>query len=154
MEEIYKMEGVGGMLEVFEDKLAITPKGMLGFLNKGLKGKKEIPFSSIVAVQFKEAGVLSGYLQFTILGGNESVGGIMGAAKDENTFMFAEKKDNEQIIEIKKYIESQIKQLKIPQEKQSKTSISDEILKLAKLKEEGILSDEEFSSAKKRLIEQ
>lgn len=87
------MKGVQDLLEVFEDRVTITPKGVLGFLNKGVKGTKEIPFTSIVAVQFKEAGtVFSGYLQFTIPGGNENTGGILAATKDENTFMFAHAK--------------------------------------------------------------
>jgi hypothetical protein len=74
---VYTMRGVQDLLEVFEDRVAISPKGFMGFMNKGLKGTKEIPFTSVVAVQFKEAGaVFSGYLQFTIPGGNESKGGL------------------------------------------------------------------------------
>ena len=66
------MQGVQDLLEVFGDKVQLTPKGVLGFLNKGLKGTKTIPFTSIQALQFKEAGaVFSGYIQFTIAGGNE-----------------------------------------------------------------------------------
>ena len=38
----YSIRGVQDVLEVFDDKLMITPKGLLGFLNKGLKGTKEI----------------------------------------------------------------------------------------------------------------
>ena len=34
---VYKVRGVGGELEVFEDKVTIAPKGALGFLTKGLK---------------------------------------------------------------------------------------------------------------------
>ncbi len=55
MSAIHTMRGVQDLLEVFEDKVTITPKGVLGFLNKGLKGTKEIPFHSIVAIQIKEA---------------------------------------------------------------------------------------------------
>jgi len=50
---VCKILGVDTDLEVFEDKLTITPKGVLGFLNKGLKGIKTIPFTSITAVQHK-----------------------------------------------------------------------------------------------------
>jgi len=34
---LYKIPGVGGDLEVFEDMLTITPRGVLGFMVKGLK---------------------------------------------------------------------------------------------------------------------
>ena len=102
MSVVYTMKGASDLLEVFEDKVSIAPKGVLGFLNKGMKGTKEIPFGSIVAVQFKEVGaVFSGFLQFTIAGGNESRGGLLAAAKDENTFMFAHTKNNLLAKEIK-----------------------------------------------------
>jgi hypothetical protein len=153
MNAIYTMKGVQDLLEVYEDRVAITPKGVLGFLNKGIKGTKEIPFHSIVAVQFKESGALfSGYIQFTIPGGNESRGGLLSATKDENTFMFAEKKNNALAIEIKNYIDSAVRKLKTPQANSQTVSLSDELQKLAGLKEQGILSDEEFQAAKKRLI--
>lgn len=154
MDALYTMKGVQDLLEVFEDKVTITPKGVLGFMNKGLKGAKTIPFSSISAIQFKEAGaVFSGYIQFTIPGGNESKGGLMAATKDENTFMFAEKKNNELAIEIKDYIEKAIHDLRIPNTTNSPSgTLADELQKLAKLKEQGILSDEEFQAAKSKLI--
>jgi len=155
MSSIHTMKGVQDQLEVFEDKVTITPKGILGFMNKGLKGTKTIPFSSISAIQFKEAGaVLSGYLQFTIPGGNESKGGVFSAASDENTFMFAEKKNNALAIQIKEYIETKVQELHSPRntQSQSATSLSDEIQKLASLRDSGVLSDQEFQTAKSRLI--
>ena len=153
MNAIYTMKGVQDLLEVFEDRVTITPKGVLGFLNKGIKGTKEIPFRSIVAVQFKQAGALfSGYLQFTIPGGNESKGGIFAATKDENTFMFAHTKNNAQAKEIKEYIDEAIRRSQAPQTTLSATSLSDELQKLAQLKDQGVLSEYEFQAAKKKLI--
>ncbi len=109
---IYTMKGVQDVLAVFEDKVTITPHGVWGFLNKGIKGTKEIPFVSIVAIQFKEAGaVFSGYLQFTIPGGNEITGGILAAMADENTFAFAPK-DNSLAKEIKEYIDLAVRNLR------------------------------------------
>lgn len=149
---VYTMKGVQDILEVFEDRVTITPKGVLAFFNKGLKGSKEIPFRSIVAVQFKEAGaLLSGYIQFTIPGGNESRGGLNAAVRDENTFMFAEKKNNPIALEIKSFINSARKRLEEPSG-HSTSNLSDEIMKLAELKQSGILTDEEFQAAKKKLI--
>ena len=155
MSSVFTMKGVQDLLEVFEDKVTITPKGILGFMNKGLKGTKTIPFASISAIQFKEArAVFSGYLQFTIPGGNESKGGVFSAAGDENTFMFAEKKNNAQATQIKEYIESKVQELRAPRSTQSlsPTSLSDELQKLANLRDKGVLSDQEFQLAKTRLI--
>jgi hypothetical protein len=151
---IFTMKGVQDVLEVFEDRVTIKPQGVLGFLTKGLKGTKEIPFSSIVAVQFKEAGgVFSGYLQFTIPGGNESKGGLLSASKDENTFMFAGVANNAPALEIKAYITGRLRTLRTPQTAAVPTAgIADEIQKLVVLKQQGILTDEEFQSGKRKLI--
>jgi len=150
----YSVTGVQDLLEVFEDRVSITPKGLLGFLNKGLQGTKEIPFVSIVAVQFKEAGtVFSGYLQFTILGGNESIGGLVAAAQDENTFIFAHTRNNAMAAEIKDYIDVAIRKARPPQGSPHATSLSDELQKLAALRASGILTDDEFQAAKRKLIE-
>lgn len=153
MSAAYQMKGIQDVLEVFEDKVTITPKGLLGLMNKGLKGTKTIPMSSITAIQFKEAGFFSGYLQFSIDGGTESKGGVFDATKDENTFMFAEKKRNAEAAEIKNYIEAQMRKSKSPQASVvMPVSLSDEIQKLAALKAQGLLSDDEFQEAKQKLI--
>jgi len=150
---LYTMEGVGGLLEVFEDRVTIAPKGVIGFLSKGIKGTKEIPFTSIIAVQFKEADDLfNGYLQFTIPGGNESRGGILAATQDENTFMFSHTKNNTRILEIKEYIDSAVRKSNIPQAAAPTATLSDELQKLAQLKQQGLLSELEFQDAKRRLI--
>lgn len=153
MSAVYSMKGVQDLLEVFDDRVAITPKGVLAFLNKGIKGTKEIPFASIVAVQFKEAtAFFSGYLQFTIPGGNESKGGIFAATRDENTFMFAHAKNNAMAREIKEHIDGAIRQSRAPQPLAPVTNLSDELQKLADLREQGVLSEDEFKAAKNKLI--
>lgn len=45
MTAIHTMQGVQDLLEVFSDKVQLTPNGVLGFLNKGFKGTKIIPFT-------------------------------------------------------------------------------------------------------------
>lgn len=155
------MQGVSGKLIVYRDKLEIIPEGVIGFMTKGLKGTKTIPFRSISAIQFKEAGAFfSGYLQFTILGGNESRGGIFDAATDENTFMFtsSDPNANETARKIKAYIERQINALHAPPPATISTpppatgGLVEELKKLATLRDQGILTDEEFQQAKQRLL--
>jgi Short C-terminal domain len=147
---IYSMTGVQDQLEVYSDRIAITPKGVLGFLNKGLKGTKTIPFTSITAMQFKKADVLtSGFLQFTVLGGNESRGGILAATKDENSFFF--RSDNESALRIKDYVEKRVQEMRHAHSA-TPSSIADEIQKLGALKAQGLLTDSEFIAAKNRLL--
>lgn len=154
MQPIQVIKGVQDRLEVFEDHLTLTPKGLLGFLNKGLKGTKTIPFSSIKAIQLKKAGhVFNGYLQFSILGGNESVGGLFAATKNENTFMFLAAK-NAEVEQARLYIEQKLREREGGMRLVRGVSISEEFEKLADLKSRGILTDEEYSSAKQNLLAQ
>ncbi len=146
------MEGVQDRLVIYDDRVTITPQGVLGLINKGAKGTKEIPFHSIIAVQIKQLGMLSGYLQFTISGGNESRGGILDATKDENTFMFRGSENNELAIKVKNYITSVVKEMRAPKVISTQANLADEIEKLAKLREQGILSEQEFQAAKAKLI--
>ena len=150
---LHTVRGVQDLLEVYDTKLTITPKGVLGFLNKGLKGTKEIPFASITAMQLKKAGLTRGYIQFTVPGGNESRGGIFSAVRDENTFMFV-REHNDLMAEIKDFIERRTAELRAPQSRPSPASLSDELQKFAHLHAQGILSAEEFQAAKNRLISQ
>ena len=153
MEPIYSMKGVQDLLEVYEDKVTITPKGFTGLVNKGLKGTKTIPFVSISAVQFKKSGWTSGYLQFTLTGGIESRGGVFEATKDENTFMFAGAPANIQAEKIRAYIEGRMHEMRSqPMQAAAPVSVADELSKLAGLKEKGVLSEAEFQEAKRRLI--
>lgn len=153
---IISMEGVASLLEVYKDKVCLTPKGAMGFLTQGLKGTKTIPFYSITAIQFKKTGLLSGYIQFTIPGGNEGRRGLLEAAREENTFMFAG--DNDTALEIKEYVEKRMFELRSPSPTSGSPapaqvpSLTEELKKLAELKEKGVLSDDEFLAAKKRLI--
>jgi len=151
MKLLQTVSGVQDLLEVYDSKLTITPRGVLGFMNKGLRGTKEIPFTSISAIQLKKAGFTSGFIQFIVPGGNESRGGVFAATKDENTFMFIQK-HNELMTYIKGFIEKRIGELRTPQAVPSALSLSDELQKLAHLQAQGILSAEEFQAAKNSLI--
>lgn len=151
MQPVFTLHGVQDQLEVFEDKVTITPKGLLGFLNKGLKGTKTLLYVSISAIQFKKGGLTNGYLQFSLPGGNESKGGVFAATKDENTFMF-KPRDNEQAQKIRDFIEARIQAARSPMAVSPQPSLADELKKLAELRDMGVLSEQEFLDAKQKLI--
>lgn len=151
MEPKFIFKGLQDALEIFEDHLTITPKGVFGLANKGLKGSKTIPFQSISAIQFKKGGMGNGYIQFSLLGGVESRGGLMDATHDENTVMFGGwGSENKKIEEIKNYIETRMVELRNTAPAQ--TSVADELSKLNELKQQGVLSEEEFEAAKKKIL--
>jgi hypothetical protein len=174
MGALYSMQGLHGVLEVYEDRVTISPKGLKGLLVKGIKGTKEIPFTSITAIQFKKADFFfRGFLQFTISGGEESKRGILATAadlaggvgsvlsrspmgKDPNTFMFTHgwpfSDNNSKARKIKEHISLAMRKPRSPQAPAPAASLSDELQTLVRLKQQGMLSEEEFQSAKKKLI--
>lgn len=109
MEKLSELKGVNGILELYENKIVIKRKGITAKMTQGFfKGDKTIYLKQITGIEVKPGGLLlSGYIQFTIPGGNEAKKGIVQAQNDENTLMFA-KKNNELVYEIKNKIEELI----------------------------------------------
>ena len=149
MEEILKeAKGVNGQLELLENKIKIKRKGLRSLMTQGLKGDKEIIIKQISSIQFKNAGLTNGYIQFAFLGGKEAKGGIVQAIQDENTIMFSKAQQSD-FEEIKSLIE---KRMAEPEGKGTSRSEIDDLEKLAELKEKGIISEEEFNAKKKQIL--
>lgn len=150
-----KLNGVNGQLIITDEHAIIERKGVLGFMTQGLKGQKRIPLQNIMAVQLKEGNNLTnGYIQFSILGGIESRGGIMNATQDENTVMF-KKKDNELANKIRNHVEVKISE-HLNKDNSStivnQPSAADEIMKYKNLLDSEIITREEFDAKKKELL--
>jgi hypothetical protein len=146
---LYK--GKGGSLEVLDDAIIIhrsTLNFLLGWTN-GLKGDKRIPYSSITAVQFKRAGFMDGYIQFTLAGGNESRGGVLAASRDENSVCFS---DNEPFERARDVIEKRIAG-RATAPALMVQSAADQLDKLAGLVDRGLLTKEEFDEQKRVLLQ-
>jgi hypothetical protein len=147
MNDEYK--GYNGTI-ILTDAGVIIKRGAKGFLLGGgmLRGDKTIPYTSIVAVQLKKAGMTAGYLQLTLKGGSEAKSGLMQSTTDENTVNFHARK-NKDFLEAKEKIEARISQSSGSQQSRSG---ADELEKLAALKEKGILSQAEFDSEKAKIL--
>ena len=156
MRKEYKFLGstAGKSFIILEDnKLTIKRKGFFSLLNYGLKGEKTIQISSITGTQYKMSGITNGYLQFIIIGSQESKGGLTSAQKDENAVCWAYKKCNKYAEEIINYIEKYNE----TREEKSGNIIKqdDEYDKLSKIKElldKGVLSQEEFEIEKRKIL--
>lgn len=149
MEKEYK--GYNGTI-ILTDTGIIIKRGAKGFLLGGgmLRGDKSIPYSSIVAVQLKKAGMTAGYLQLTLLGGSEAKGGLFQSATDENSINFhAFGKNNGLFTEAKEYIESKIHQVS---KGGAKSSEADELEKYHNLRDKGVISEDEFQTKKKQIL--
>lgn len=145
----------GGTVEVLDNVLIIRRKGITGFLTQGLKGEKRIPFSSITSVQFKEPGITTGYIQFGIMGGMESRGGVFDATTDENTVLFLAKALKE-FRQLRDIVDSRIGRpaQATPAPAASSVSFSEELTRLADLRDRGVLTEDEFAEEKARLQSQ
>lgn len=106
--------GVGGQVTLidksFNSAVIISRKGGLDAITNGFSGNKVILLKNITDVQFKKStSYINGYIHFSILGGNESTGGLIS---DENTIMFNLKQESN-FKELKRYIDSVINNEKI-----------------------------------------
>ena len=144
---LIEAKGVGGQLELYEDKIRIKRKGVIGLMGHGLKGDKDIYIKDISSIQFKEPGVMNGYIQFAFLGGREAKGGIWQGTSDENTVFF----NSWQKKPFKAIKEALDKQISARSKATPVSNLSD-LEKLAGLRDKGIISDEEFQAKKKQLL--
>lgn len=143
-------KGYNGTI-ILDDKTLIIKRGIKGFLLGGgmLRGDKTIPYSRIVAVQLKKAGLTAGYIQFTLMGGSEAKGGLFQSTRDENSINFHNRGDNnERFTELKKIIEQKIAN----DGSDTSNNFLNDIEKLSELKNKGIITEEEFEKKKKQLL--
>ena len=145
--------GVGDILDVYEDRVVISHKGVLNFLAMGIKGDKTIYYNNITSVQFKKSGWTAGYIQFSINGGRENVGGLLGATQDENTITISGNKNSE-AEKIVAYINKKLAEIRngISNTVQAISS-ADELKKFKELLDMGIITQEEFDAKKKQLLD-
>lgn len=135
------LKGQTKSIIVGEDAVTIQPRA----LYHGFIGEKQIPYSSITAIQFKEAGSwLAGFIQFSIHGGMEWRGQVN---QDENALQF-DKAANDEFGQLRNFVEERMASASAPQA----ASTVDELAKLAALKDRGILTEEEFALQKAKLL--
>jgi hypothetical protein len=152
---IIEVAGQGGQVSFDGQFVTIHRKGFLARTNVG-KGEKRIPTSSIMAVQWKPAGpIINGFIQFTVPGGNERRSKFgsqtTDAAHDENSVVFTRKQMPE-FEKLRAVVEGAIAQRGMPAPSAAPVDAADQIARLAQLHQSGALSDEEFTSAKARLL--
>ncbi|HVZ11361.1 MAG TPA: SHOCT domain-containing protein [Candidatus Paceibacterota bacterium] len=148
---VRQLSGINGQVDLFEDKVVIRRKGLRSLMTQGLKGDKNIYFDSITSIQLKTPTfVTNGFIQFGVLGGNESRGGLFSATTDENSIMI-KKKSLEDALFIKDFIENKKRTKSSGHHAQS--SVADELKKLNDLLKDGVISQSDFDNQKKKLLD-
>lgn len=151
---LMKLNGWNGNIELYEDKVIIKREGLIAKLNHGFfKGDKTIYLNQISGIELKTAGIIRGYMQFTIPGGIEQTkGGIgkKGTSTDENTVEF-HYGQNSVAEEIKEEIEKRIGNHSQPII-DLKEDGADSIRKYKQLYDDGIITQDEFEKKKKEIL--
>jgi hypothetical protein len=147
--------GHNGQIVFDGDHVTITRKGLLGRMSVG-KGDKRWHISQISSIQWKPAGPLvNGFIQLSASGGNERRSKFgsqtTSAAGDENSVLFT-KKQQADFETLRAALDTAIAQQHAGPAVAA-SSVADEITKLAGLREQGLIDDEEFEAQKRRLLE-
>ena len=145
-------KGHNGRVTFDGQLVTLSRKGFIARTQVG-KGEKRIPIKQIVAVQWKPAGLLMGYIQFTISGGNE-VRSQFGrqnfdANRDENSVTFM-RYDQAPFETLRSAVESAIGAA--PSDNPPAHDPLDQLRKLGELRDAGILSGAEFEQQKAFLL--
>lgn len=104
--------GAGDYLTVYDDRVIIKHKGLLNALAMGVKGDKTIYLSDVTAIQYKKPGFTAGYLQFSVPGGKENIGGAFGATQDENTITISGANRSAEAEKIAQYLNNHLAEIK------------------------------------------
>ena len=144
-------KGYNRQLLVKERSIVISRRGALAFMTRGLKGDTEVPLEHITSIQMKNAGLVAGYIQFTLMGGTDAKGGLFRTDNDENfiSFQRGSQKDFEQA---KRLIDDRKAKLSRADASSAALDPMEQLAKAAELHKAGVLTDEEFAAKKKQLL--
>lgn len=161
MEEKYRIKSpTGAVLIVFEDHVTITQEGVMGALSRGLSGQKDLYYCDMSSIQFKNCGWTAGFMEFTFPGSNDRRGGAITGVSNENRFSFgrptigAAKKLAEEMEAVNAYIQTQWRNCKTNKSASviAATSSADELMKFKQLLDTGAITEEEYYTKKKQLL--
>jgi hypothetical protein len=144
--------GVNGQITIDGHWLTIERKGFRGRVGHS-KGDRRIPLGSITAVQVRPAGsVANGFIRFTVPGSPELRGGLQNASKDENAVIFTKKQadDFERVrLAVEDYI---VAQRSGGTAVAAAPDIPEQIKKLGELRDQGLLTDDQFEAKRDELL--
>ena len=153
---VYELNGgMTKILRVYNDRVSLQIiKNLRSFMTSNFfGGTKEIFYSDIIGVQYKEAGsVVAGSIQFET---------ASGRAKDnfnnENSFTFSDAYlKNEVALQVVNFVRAKVREARMPQaapvQVVQQASAADELKKLKDLFDAGVLSQEEFDEQKKKIL--
>lgn len=148
--------GKAGQIHFDGQYITITRKGFLARSIVG-KGEKRLHIAQISGVQWKPAGPLvNGFIQFTLPGGIErrSARGsqTQQALKDENSVVFT-KAQQPAFEALRTALDEAIARQHAPTPQQAAApSAADELTKFGNLLQQGLITQQDFDTAKARIL--
>jgi hypothetical protein len=149
----YAKNTIGGEVALIDDYVVIS-QGAIGkffnFFDQDANVVK-IPVENITVINFKASGILDGTIEFVYPGYFPKPNEMKH--QQENVITFGGKECNENFRVFKELVEKRMREIKQQLANTSgKPSVADELAKFAKLHKEGVLTDEEFSALKAKLL--
>jgi hypothetical protein len=141
-------KGRNGSIVLFDDRLLISRAGVPLLARMAAHGDKTIPLSSITSLLLKKSGFINGYLHFQIMGGGSNLEGIIDVAAHENTVIF-NAKEEPAFVALKEEVEQRIFAKKT---EKINSSVADQIREFARLRDDGIITENEFQDKKRQLL--
>jgi hypothetical protein len=148
-------KGYNGQVHFDGSFMTIARKGVLARASVG-KGEKRIHISHISSVQLKPAGpIMNGFISFSLSGGNEKSSRFgsqtADAVKDENSVVLL-RKHTPGMERMRAAIENAIASLHDPSSTRGAADPLDQISKLGTLRDQGLITDAEFSAKKAQIL--
>lgn len=147
-----EVKGYTGTVVFDGQSLSIVRRGV-GILTGGGRAQIRIPIGSVTAVMWKPANPLvNGYIHFSIPGSDGRTSSRSASVRSsENTVSFLSSQMKE-FEALRDAVEAAIR--RGPQPTVAPASIPEQIAQYAALRDQGILTDEEFAAKKARLLSQ
>lgn len=148
-------KGANGSVAFDGKFVTVKHEGFNAALSTG-RSEKRIPLSQISAVQWRPGTKLTnGYIQFTIPGANEvrsrSGKGHRDAYMDENSMMIRHKHTAD-MEKVKNAVEQAIAAAQQESPTATVTTTADQLRQLAELHSQGVLTNQEFETAKAKAL--
>ena len=162
MEKLKELKGQNGKITLYDDYIELSKKTVGGFISQmGFSGVRKFYFKDIGGIEYKSPTIVAnGYIKVLVAGSDETnakVGILMSSmesAKDQNTIVLRAftKKTRAEMDRFHKLVMDNFSKSRNETSNKNNLSIPDEIKKLSELKEQGILTEEEFQSKKTDLL--
>lgn len=147
-----EIRGINENLELAKDKVIIRRFGTTNAQTTGLNSDRIIFIADITGMQMKPAATMSGYILFSHADSHPFEGGIVEASHYPDAFIFGQE-SNEEVASFKWKVEQLMHEFKQhPAPNPPKGNLAEELRSLAELKQQGLLTEEEFEAAKKKLL--